>query len=92
MFWEGLRAMMRVRRGGAVTTRCPAAMADPRIAAEDAPKRSKIYSSIILVIVVGLVIGLHRRGDGHRRLHPGAADDLLAAVPTSTVIGTFRWC
>src|SRR6202008_2015098 len=58
MAWEGLRAMLRVRRGAAVTLRRPG----DHIWIHGLPlkmrfKRSKIYLSIIPVIFVGLVIG-----------------------------------
>ena len=81
MFWEGLRALLRARRGGAVTTTPPGQpWLDPRAAAEDAVQALEDLS-----------VGdprrrdrpghrLHRRRDGHRRrLHPGAAVDLRAA-------------
>ena len=81
MFWEGLRAMLRVRarqRGAAAPVRQP--WLDPRPAAEDA-----------LQALQDLPVGdprgrrrrhhrLHRRRDGHRRrLHPGPDHDLSAA-------------
>ena len=58
MFWEGLRALLRARRGGPVTTRRPGS----HVWIHGLPlkmrfKRSKIYLSVIPVVVIGLVIG-----------------------------------
>ena len=91
MFWEGLRAHAagapRRRRFDAPPGQ---PWLDPRPAAEDALQALQDLSvSVIPVVAIGLIDRLPRRGDGHRRrLHPGAAADLLLRVPTSTVIGT----
>jgi uncharacterized protein len=90
MAYEGLRAMLRVRRGGAVTLRRPG----DHIWIHGLPlkmrfKRSKIYLSIIPVIFVGLVIGFIGAimGIGGGFILVPLMIYLLR-VPTSTVIGT----
>ncbi len=77
MFWEGLRAILRTRRGVAVRCAARQPRLDPRPAAEDA-----------LQALQDLSFGdpgcrgrrdhrLYRRGHGHRRrLHPGPDHDL----------------
>jgi len=90
MFWEGLRAMLRARRGGAVTLRKPGS----HVWIHGLPlkmrfKRSKIYLSVIPVIVVGLVIGFIGAimGIGGGFILVPLMIYLLR-VPTATVIGT----
>ncbi|WP_225116882.1 sulfite exporter TauE/SafE family protein [Bradyrhizobium sp. BRP22] len=90
MAYEGLRAMLRVRGGGAVTLRRPG----DHIWIHGLPlkmrfKRSKIYLSIIPVIFVGLVIGFIGAvmGIGGGFILVPLMIYLLR-VPTSTVIGT----
>ena len=90
MFWEGLRALLRARRGGPVTTRRPGS----HVWIHGLPlkmrfKRSKIYLSVIPVVVIGLVIGFIGAVMGI-----GGGFILIPLliyvlrVPTSTVIGT----
>ncbi|MBO4225905.1 TSUP family transporter [Bradyrhizobium neotropicale] len=90
MAYEGLRAMLRTRRGGAATLRRPG----DHIWIHGLPlkmrfKRSKIYLSIIPVIFVGLVIGFIGAvmGIGGGFILVPLMIYLLR-VPTSTVIGT----
>jgi uncharacterized protein len=87
---EGVRAMLRVRRGGAVSLRRPGG----HVWIHGLPlkmrfKRSKIYLSIIPVIAVGLVIGFIGAvmGIGGGFILVPLMIYLLR-VPTSTVIGT----
>jgi uncharacterized membrane protein YfcA len=90
MFWEGLRAMMRVRRGGVVTMRRPGSHGWIHgLPLKMRFKRSKIYLSIVPVIVVGLVIGFLGAvmGIGGGFILVPLMIYLLR-VPTSTVIGT----
>src|SRR4051794_22636825 len=90
MFWEGLRALLRARRGGPVTTRRPGS----HVWIHGLPlkmrfKRSKIYLSVIPVVVIGLVIGFIGAvmgiGGGFILI---PIMIYLLRVPTSTVIGT----
>jgi len=90
MFWEGLGAMIRVRRGTPVRIR----RAGNHGWIHALPfkirfKRSKIYLSVIPVVVVGLIIGFIGAvmgiGGGFI-LIPTMI--YLLRVPTSTVIGT----
>jgi uncharacterized membrane protein YfcA len=90
MAYEGLRAMLRVHRGGTVTLRRPG----DHIWIHGLPlkmrfKRSKIYLSVIPVIFVGLVIGFIGAimGIGGGFILVPLMIYLLR-VPTSTVIGT----
>jgi hypothetical protein len=90
MAYEGLRAMLRTRRGGAATLRRPG----DHIWIHGLPlkmrfKRSKIYLSVIPVIFVGLVIGFIGAimGIGGGFILVPLMIYLLR-VPTSTVIGT----
>lgn len=90
MFWEGLRAMLRARRGGAVTLRKPGSHGWIHgLPLKLRFKRSKIYLSVIPVIVVGLVIGFIGAimGIGGGFILVPLMIYLLR-VPTSTVIGT----
>ena len=90
MFWEGLRALLRARRGGPVTTRRPGS----HVWIHGLPlkmrfKRSKIYLSVIPVVVIGLMIGFIGAvmgiGGGFM-LVPALI--YLIRVPTGVVIGT----
>src|SRR3954467_270182 len=90
MFWEGLRALLRARRGGPVTTRRPGS----HVWIHGLPlkmrfKRSKIYLSVIPVVVIGLVIGFIGAvmGIGGGFILVPLLIYVLR-VPTSTVIGT----
>ena len=90
MFWEGLRAMMRVRRGGVVPMRRSGSHGWIHgLPLKMRFKRSKIYLSVIPVIVVGLVIGFIGAvmGIGGGFILVPMMIYLLR-VPTSTVIGT----
>ena len=81
MFWEGLRAIMRARRG----VPCPLRRSGSHGWIHGLPlkmrfKRSKIYLSVIPVVDRRHHHRLHRRDHGHRRrLHPGSDHDLSAA-------------
>ena len=88
MFSEGLRALMRTRRGG----RAAAAHASNWIHGLPLKmrfKRSKIYLSVIPVVVIGIVIGFIGAvmGIGGGFILVPIMIYLLR-VPTSTVIGT----
>src|SRR6201747_808369 len=90
MFWEGLRALLRARRNGAATIRRPGRHGWIHgLPLKVRFKRSKIYLSIIPVIVIGLIIGFIGAVMGI-----GGGFILipimlyLLRVPTSTVIGT----
>jgi uncharacterized membrane protein YfcA len=90
MFWEGLRAMLRVRRGGTVSMRKSGSHGWIHgLPLKMRFKRSKIYLSIVPVIAVGLLIGyigaVMGIGGGFI-LVPMMI--YLLRVPTSTVIGT----
>ena len=90
MFWEGLRAILRARRGVAVVDAPPRQpWLDPRPAAEMRFKRSKIYLSVIPVVAVGIIIGFIGAvmGIGGGFILVPIMIYLLR-VPTSTVIGT----
>src|SRR4029077_16988881 len=57
MFWEGLRALLRVRRGGTVSLRRSGSHGWIHgLPLKMRFKRSKIYLSIIPVIAVGVII------------------------------------
>jgi len=59
MFWEGLRAILRARRGVAVPMRRSGSHGWIHgLPLKMRFKRSKIYLSVIPVVVVGLIIGL----------------------------------
>src|SRR5882757_3415292 len=90
MFWEGLRAILRVRRGVNV----PARRSGSHGWIHGLPlkmrfKRSKIYLSVIPIVVVGLIIGFIGAvmgiGGGFILI---PIMIYLLRVPTSTVIGT----
>jgi uncharacterized protein len=90
MFWEGLRAMLRARRGGPVTIRRPGSHHWIHgLPLKMRFKRSKIYISIIPVVAIGILIGFLGAVMGI-----GGGFILvplliyLVRVPTSTVIGT----
>jgi uncharacterized protein len=90
MFWEGLRAMLRLRRGATVSLR----RSGSHNWIHGLPlklrfKRSKIYLSVIPVVVVGAVIGFIGAvmGIGGGFILVPIMIYLLR-VPTSTVIGT----
>src|SRR3954464_15726420 len=90
MFWEGLRAIMRTRRGVVVPMRRSGSHGWIHgLPLKMRFKRSKIYLSVIPIVVVGLVIGFIGAVMGI-----GGAFILvpimiyLLRVPTSTVIGT----
>jgi uncharacterized membrane protein YfcA len=90
MFWEGLRAMMRARRG----TPVPARRSGSHSWIHGLPlklrfKRSKIYLSVIPVVVVGVLIGFIGAvmGIGGGFILVPIMIYILR-VPTSTVIGT----
>ena len=90
MFWEGLRAMMRARRG----TPVPARRSGSHGWIHGLPlkmrfKRSKIYLSVIPVVVVGILIGFIGAvmGIGGGFILVPIMIYILR-VPTSTVIGT----
>src|SRR6201993_3936347 len=58
MFWEGLYALLRVRRGFAVSLRRPGSHGWIHgLPLKMRFKRSKIYLSVIPVVVVGVIIG-----------------------------------
>jgi uncharacterized membrane protein YfcA len=90
MFWEGLRALLRARRGVTV----PMRRSGSHNWIHGLPlkmrfKRSKIYLSVIPVVVVGIIIGFIGAvmGIGGGFILVPIMIYLLR-VPTSTVIGT----
>jgi uncharacterized membrane protein YfcA len=90
MFWEGLRAILRVHRGVTVPMRRSGSHGWIHgLPLKMRFKRSKIYLSVVPIIVVGLIIGFIGAVMGI-----GGAFILipiliyLLRVPTSTVIGT----
>jgi uncharacterized protein len=90
MFWEGLRALMRLRRGDPVTFRRSGSHSWVHgLPLKMRFKRSKIYLSVIPVVAVGLLIGFIGAVMGI-----GGSFILIPIliywlrVPTSTVIGT----
>jgi len=87
MFWEGLRAMMRTRRGVAAPRRSHGWIHGLPLKMRF--KRSKIYLSVMPIIVVGVVIGFIGAvmGIGGGFILVPIMIYLLR-VPTSTVIGT----
>ena len=90
MFWEGLRALLRTRRGGAATIRRPGSHGWIHgLPLKVRFKRSKIYLSIIPVIAIGLIIGFIGAvmGIGGGFILVPLMIYVLR-VPTSTVIGT----
>jgi uncharacterized membrane protein YfcA len=90
MFWEGLRAILRVRRGVAVPMRRSGSHGWIHgLPLKMRFKRSKIYLSVIPVIAVGVVIGFIGAvmGIGGGFILVPIMIYLLR-VPTSTVIGT----
>jgi uncharacterized membrane protein YfcA len=88
MFWEGLRAMMRTRSGRVVPSRRSHGWIHG-LPLKMRFKRSKIYLSVIPVVVVGIVIGFIGAvmgiGGGFILI---PVMIYLLRVPTSTVIGT----
>jgi uncharacterized membrane protein YfcA len=90
MFWEGLRAILRIRRGIAVSLRRSGSHGWIHgLPLKMRFKRSKIYLSVIPVVVVGIVIGFIGAvmGIGGGFLLIPIMIYVLR-VPTSTVIGT----
>jgi uncharacterized membrane protein YfcA len=90
MFWEGLRAMMRVRRGIAVPMRRSGSHGWIHgLPLKMRFKRSKIYLSVIPVVTVGAIIGFIGAvmGIGGGFILVPIMIYLLR-VPTSIVIGT----
>src|SRR6266852_48046 len=90
MFWEGLRAILRARRGVAVPMRRSGSHGWIHgLPLKMRFKRSKIYLSVIPVVVVGLIIGFIGAvmgiGGGFILI---PIMIYLLRVPTSTVIGT----
>ena len=87
MFWEGLRAMMRTRRGVVAPRRSHNWI--HALPLKMRFKRSKIYLSVIPIVVVGVVIGFLGAvmGIGGGFILVPIMIYLLR-VPTSTVIGT----
>ena len=87
MFWEGLRAMMRVRRGVPPPRRTHGWIHTLPLKVRF--KRSKIYLSVIPVILIGIVIGFLGAvmGIGGGFILVPVMIYLLR-VPTTTVIGT----
>ncbi|MBR0714153.1 sulfite exporter TauE/SafE family protein [Bradyrhizobium liaoningense] len=87
MFWEGLRAMMRTRRGAIPPRRTHYWI--HALPLKMRFKRSKIYLSVIPIVVVGLVIGFIGAimGIGGAFILVPVMIYMLR-VPTSTVIGT----
>jgi uncharacterized membrane protein YfcA len=90
MFWEGLRAFVRLRRGAPVTFRRPGSHSWVHgLPLKMRFKRSKIYLSVIPVVAVGLLIGFIGAVMGI-----GGSFILIPIliywlrIPTSTVIGT----
>src|SRR5712672_1337994 len=89
MFWEGLRALMRARRGVVVPMRRSGSHGWIHgLPLKMRFKRSKIYLSVIPIVVVGLVIGFIGAvmgiGGGFILI---PIMIYLLRVPTSTVIG-----
>ena len=90
MFWEGMRAILRARRGIPATMRRPGSHGWIHgLPLKIRFKRSKIYLSVIPVIVVGIIIGFIGAvmGIGGGFILVPIMIYLLR-VPTSTVIGT----
>ncbi len=90
MFWEGLRAILRVRRGVVVPMRRSGSHGWIHgLPLKMRFKRSKIYLSVIPVVVVGVIIGFigAMMGIGGGFILVPIMIYLLR-VPTSTVIGT----
>jgi len=87
MFWEGLRAMMRVRRGVPAPRRTHGWI--HALPLKMRFKRSKIYLSVIPVVVIGIIIGFLGAvmGIGGGFILVPIMIYLLR-VPTTTVIGT----
>jgi uncharacterized protein len=87
MFWEGLRAMRRVRRGVPAPRRTHGWI--HTLPLKMRFKRSKIYLSVIPVVVIGIVIGFLGAvmGIGGGFILVPVMIYLLR-VPTTTVIGT----
>lgn len=90
MFWEGLRALVRLRRGTPVTFRRPGSHSWVHgLPLKMRFKRSKIYLSVIPVVAVGLMIGFIGAVMGI-----GGSFILIPIliywlrVPTATVLGT----
>lgn len=90
MFWEGLRALLRIRRGDSVNLRRSGSHSWVHgLPLKMRFKRSKIYLSVIPVIAVGLLIGFIGAVMGI-----GGSFILIPIliywlrIPTSTVIGT----
>ena len=90
MFWEGLRAILRARRGIASSMRRPGSHGWIHgLPLKIRFKRSKIYLSVIPVVVVGAIIGFIGAvmGIGGGFILVPIMIYLLR-VPTATVIGT----
>lgn len=90
MFWEGLRAIMRIRRGVSVSLRRSGSHGWIHgLPLKMRFKRSKIYLSVIPIVVVGLIIGFIGAvmGIGGSFILIPIMIYLLR-VPTATVIGT----
>jgi uncharacterized membrane protein YfcA len=90
MFWEGLRAMLRIRRGENVPLRRSGSHGWVHgLPLKMRFKRSKIYLSVIPIIVTGLLIGFIGAvmGIGGSFILIPIMIYLLR-IPTSTVIGT----
>jgi hypothetical protein len=90
MFWEGLRSLLRVRRGMVVSLRRSGSHGWVHgLPFKMRFKRSKIYLSVIPVIAVGLIIGFIGAimGIGGGFILVPIMIYFLR-VPTSTVIGT----
>src|SRR5258707_1405868 len=90
MFWEGLHAIMRVRRGVAIPMRRSGSHGWIHgLPLKMRFKRSKIYLSVIPIIVVGVIIGFIGAvmgiGGGFILI---PIMIYLLRVPTSTLIGT----
>src|ERR1700694_1714477 len=90
MFWEGLRAILKARRGVAVPMRRSGSHGWIHgLPLKMRFKRSKIYLSVIPVVVVGVIIGFIGAvmgiGGGFILI---PIMIYLLRVPTSTVIGT----
>ena len=90
MFWEGLRAIMRVRRGENIPMRRSGSHGWIHgLPLKMRFKRSKIYLSVIPIVVIGVIIGFIGAvmgiGGGFILI---PIMIYLLRVPTSTVIGT----
>jgi uncharacterized protein len=87
MFWEGLRAVMRLRRGVPAPRRTHGWI--HALPLKMRFKRSKIYLSVIPVVVIGIIIGFLGAimGIGGGFILVPVMIYLLR-VPTTTVIGT----